>query len=104
MRIAKLEAIPVRIPYKRVETSSLIARGGVADVLVKVTTEDGLVGWGECTRAADVPGIESAVNAMAPVVIGRSAWDKEPIHPDPALHPLWAFQPMTDHLPYAGSD
>ena len=41
MKIAKLEAIPVRIPYKRIETSSLIARGGVADVLVKVTTEDG---------------------------------------------------------------
>ena len=40
MRISKLEAIPVGIPYKRVETSSLIARGGVADVLVKVTTED----------------------------------------------------------------
>ena len=67
MKVVKLEAIPVRIPYKRVEASSLIARSGVADVLVKVTTEDGIVGWGECTRAADVPGIESAVNAMESV-------------------------------------
>ena len=56
MKVVKLEAIPVRIPYKRVEASSLIARSGVADVLVKVTTEDGLVGWGECTRAADTAG------------------------------------------------
>jgi L-alanine-DL-glutamate epimerase-like enolase superfamily enzyme len=77
MKVVKLEAIPVRIAYKHVEASSLIARGGVADVLVKVTTEDGIVGWGECTRAADVPGIESAVNAMAPLVVGRSAWDRE---------------------------
>src|SRR6266851_4893451 len=104
MKIAKLEAIPVRIPYKRVETSSLIARGGVADVLVKVTTEDGLVGWGECTRAADVPGIESAVNAMAPVVIGRSAWDKEAIHRELAVHAVWAFQPMTANFAYGGID
>lgn len=68
------------------ETSSLIARGGVADVLVKVTTEDGIVGWGECTRAADVPGIESAVNAMAPLVVGRNAWDREIMQSDLAMH------------------
>jgi hypothetical protein len=44
MKIVKLEAIPVRVAYKRVEASSLIARGGVADVLVKVTADNGLVG------------------------------------------------------------
>ena len=104
MKIVKLEAIPVRIPYKRVEASSLIARSGVCDVLVKVTTEDGLVGWGECTRAADTAGIESAVNVMAPLVVGRSAWDKEQIHRDLAIPALWAFQPMTGNFAYAGID
>jgi len=104
MKVVKLEAIPVRVPYKHIEASSLIARGGVADVLVKITTEDGLVGWGECTRAADVPGIESAVNAMAPVVIGRSAWDKEAMHRNLAVHAVWAFQPMTANFAYAGID
>ncbi|MGH6934512.1 MAG: mandelate racemase/muconate lactonizing enzyme family protein [Dongiaceae bacterium] len=104
MKIVKLEAIPVRIPYKRVEASSLIARGGVADVLVKLTTEDGLVGWGECTRAADVPGIENAVRAMAVLVVGRSAWDKEAIQRDLAIHAVWAFQPMTANFAYAGID
>ena len=104
MKIVKLEAIPVRIPYKRVEASSLIARGGVCDVLVKVTTEDGLVGWGECTRAADTAGIESAVNVMAPLVVGRSAWDKEQIQRDLAIPALWAFQPMTGNFAYAGID
>ena len=43
MKVVKLEAIPVRIPYKRVEASSLIARSGVADVLVKLTADNGLV-------------------------------------------------------------
>jgi L-alanine-DL-glutamate epimerase-like enolase superfamily enzyme len=104
MKIVSLEAIPVRIPYKRVEASSLIARGGITDVLVKVTSDDGLVGWGECTRAADTGGIESAVNAMAPLVVGRDPWDKEAIHRDLAIPALWAFQPMTGNFAYAGID
>jgi L-alanine-DL-glutamate epimerase-like enolase superfamily enzyme len=104
MKIVKLEAIPVSIAYKRVEASSLIARGGVADVLVKVTADNGLVGWGECTRAADVPGIESAVKAMTPLVLNRDPWDKEAIHRDLAIPALWAFQPMTGNFAYAGID
>jgi glucarate dehydratase len=85
MKIAKLEAIPVRIPYKRIEASSLIARGGVTDVLVKITADNGLVGWGECTRAADTAGIETAVNAMKPLILGRDAWDREIIQRDLAI-------------------
>jgi L-Ala-D/L-Glu epimerase len=104
MKIAKLEAIPVRIAYKHVEASSLIARAGVADVLVRITADNGLVGWGECTRAADVPGIESAVQAMTPLVLGRDPWDKEAIHRDLAVPALWAFQPMTGNFAYAGID
>ncbi len=46
MKIAKLETFVVRIPYKRVETSSLINRGGVTDVIVKLATDNGLIGWG----------------------------------------------------------
>ena len=104
MKVVKLEAIPVRVPYKHIEASSLIARGGVADVLVKITTDDGIVGWGECTRAADTAGIESAVRAMAPLVIGRDPWDKEAIHRDLAIKAVWAFQPMTGNFAYAGID
>jgi L-alanine-DL-glutamate epimerase-like enolase superfamily enzyme len=76
----------------------------VADVLVKVTTADGIVGWGECTRAADVPGIESAIKAMAPLVVGRSAWDREIMQRDLAVYALWAFQPMTANFAFAGID
>src|SRR5262245_44487909 len=104
MKIVELEAIPVSVAYKRVEASSLIARGGVADVLVKVTADNGLVGWGECTRAADVPGIESAVKAITPLVLNRDPWDKEAIHRDLAIPALWAFQPMTGNFAYAGID
>ncbi len=104
MKVVKLEAIPVRVPYKRVEASSLINRGGITDVIVKITTDDGLVGWGECTRAADTAGIDSAVRNMAPLVIGRDPWDKEQIHRDLAIYAVWAFQPMTGNFAFAGID
>ncbi|HLF22128.1 MAG TPA: mandelate racemase/muconate lactonizing enzyme family protein [Aestuariivirga sp.] len=104
MKVVKLEAITVRVPYKRVESSSLINRGGITDVIVKITADNGLVGWGECTRAADTAGIESAVKVMAPLVVGRDPWDKEAMHRDLAVHAVWAFQPMTGNFAFAGID
>jgi L-alanine-DL-glutamate epimerase-like enolase superfamily enzyme len=104
MKVAQLETVTVRIPYKRIEASSLINRGGVTEVIVRIRADNGLVGWGECTRAADTAGIESAVQAMAPLVLHRDPWDKEAIHRDLAIHGLWAFQPMTGNFAYAGID
>jgi L-Ala-D/L-Glu epimerase len=104
MKVVKLEAITVRVPYKRVESSSLINRGGITDVIVKITADNGLVGWGECTRAADTAGIESAVRNMAPLIAGRDPWDKEAMHRDLGLYAVWAFQPMTGNFAFAGID
>jgi L-alanine-DL-glutamate epimerase-like enolase superfamily enzyme len=104
MRVAKVEAITVRVPYKRVESSSIINRRGITEVIVKITADNGLIGWGECTRAADTRGIESAVKAMAPLVVGRSPWDKEALHRDLGLYAIWAFQPMTGNFAFAGID
>jgi glucarate dehydratase len=104
LKITKLETFVARVPYKRVESSSLINRGGITDVIVKLTADNGLVGWGECTRAADTAGIESAVKAMAPVIVGRDPWDKEAMHRDLAVHAVWAFQPMTGNFAFAGVD
>ncbi|MBL8894874.1 MAG: mandelate racemase/muconate lactonizing enzyme family protein [Rhizobiales bacterium] len=104
MKVVKLETFPVRVAYKHVEASSLINRGGITDVLVKLTADNGLVGWGECTRAADTAGIETAVKNMAPLVIGRDPWDKEAIHRDLGVYAVWAFQPMTGNFAFAGID
>jgi len=104
MKVVKLETFPVRVAYKHVEASSLINRGGITDVLVKLTADNGLVGWGECTRAADTAGIETAVKNMAPLVVGRDPWDKEAIHRDLGIYAVWAFQPMTGNFAFAGID
>jgi glucarate dehydratase len=104
MKIAALEAFPVTVPYRHVEQSSVIARGGVTDIIVKLTADNGLVGWGETTRAADAAGIASAVSAMAPVVLGRDPWDREAIQRDLSVLGLWNFQAMTGNFAYAGID
>ncbi len=104
MRIAELEIVPVRVPYTHAERSSLVARDGVTDVIVKVTTDDGLVGWGECTRAADAAGIASAVAAMRPIVKARDPFDMERIARDVFIDGAWQFQPMTGNFAFAGID
>ncbi len=46
-------------------------------LLVEVETDTGLTGWGECLGPADINA--AAVAAMAPMVVGRSPLDIEPI-------------------------
>lgn len=104
MRIAKLETFPVRVPYKHDELSSIVARSGVSDVIVKLTTDCGLVGWGGSCTAADTAGIESAIGSMAPFVVGRDPWESEAIARDVFIYGGWQFQAMTGNFAFAGID
>jgi len=104
MRIELVEALPVRVPYTHAEVSSLVARDGVTDVVVKLTADNGLIGWGECTRAADAAGIVSAIEAMRPIVLGRDPWDGEAIARDVTIAGAWQFQAMTGNFAFAGID
>lgn len=82
MKIVSLETFPVRIPYQHREESSIVDRDGVGDVIVKLRADNGLVGWGERCTAADTAGIESAIRAVAPFVLGRDPWQSEAIYRD----------------------
>ncbi len=104
MRVAELEIFPVRVPYTHAERSSLVARDGVTDVIIKLIADDGRIGWGECTRAADAAGIASAVAAMRPIVLGRDPWAIERIARDVFIDGAWQFQPMTGNFAFAGID
>lgn len=46
-------------------------------LLVEIETDTGLIGWGECLGPADINA--AIVKAMAPMLIGRSALEIEPI-------------------------
>jgi glucarate dehydratase len=104
MKVARLETFPINIAYRRKEVSALIARAGVSDVLVKLTTDDGLVGWGEACMNSETVGIERAVRAAAPFVLGRDPWDSEAIARDYFVSGGWQFQATTGNFAFAGID
>ena len=59
MKVAKLETFIVNVPYLHDEVSSRIVRSGVTSVVVKLTADNGLVGWGEsCGNIANAKSIE----------------------------------------------
>ena len=79
MRISKCEVYPLSIAYKRHEVSSIINRGGVSDVVIKITADNGLVGWGECCTPGDTASVEDAARSAEPFLLGRDPWNKEAI-------------------------
>jgi len=79
MIITGVEAIPLRIPFKAGTASDVSAWGDsnapVADsLLVKITTDQGLIGWGEAFGFRAVTSAKLAVDQMvSPLCIGRDA-------------------------------
>jgi L-alanine-DL-glutamate epimerase-like enolase superfamily enzyme len=104
VKVSALETIPVSVPYTQREVSSQVARDGVSDVLVKVTTDDGVIGWGEACCGADTASVEAAVQAMSPFVLGRDPWNREAIRRDVFSHGLWQFRAGTGNFAWAGID
>ncbi len=104
MKVASIETTIVSVPYLHREVSSQVARDGVTDVLVRVETEDGHVGWGEACSGADVASVDAALRAMAPFVIGRDPWNREAMQADLFQHGLWQFRAGTGNFAWAGLD
>ena len=104
MKISNLEFFPASIPYTHREISSQINRDGVTDVIVKATTDEGLVGWGESCSGANVESVAAALEAMRPFVLGRSPWESEAIRAELWWHGIWQFRKPTASFAYAGID
>jgi glucarate dehydratase len=104
MKIIGLDTWIVSVPYAHDEVSSRVHRGGVTDVVVKLTADNGLVGWGESCSGADAASIEQAVLAARPFVLGRDPWQTEAIARDYFTLGLWDYRPMTGQFAFAGID
>jgi L-alanine-DL-glutamate epimerase-like enolase superfamily enzyme len=104
MKIASVDPVPVSVPYRHREVSSQVARDGVSDVLVKVTTDDGIVSWGEACCGADTASVEAAIRAMTPLVLGRDPWNRDAMRRDLFGHGLWQFRAGTGNFAWAGID
>ncbi|HZM37351.1 MAG TPA: enolase C-terminal domain-like protein [Burkholderiales bacterium] len=90
MKIARIDTLPVRLPLKAVAT---LSRGvsrtideGKQLVLVKMTADDGTVGWGEAgpSRRWSAETVQSAFTSikhvLAPGLIGRDPFDIAGLH------------------------
>jgi L-alanine-DL-glutamate epimerase-like enolase superfamily enzyme len=104
VNVALVEPIVVNVPYSHREVSSIVARDGVTDILVRVTTDEGLVGWGEATSGADAASVEAAIRAMAPFVVGRDPWNRDAMRADAFGFGLWKFLAGTGNFAWAGID
>ncbi|GAB2823102.1 mandelate racemase/muconate lactonizing enzyme family protein [Alpinimonas psychrophila] len=104
MKIRSVQAIPASIAYNHREVSFQVARDGVSDVVVRVETEDGTVGWGESCSGSDTVSIVAAIEAMSAFVVGRSPWDVERMRKDLLHHGLWQFREGTANFAWAGID
>jgi L-alanine-DL-glutamate epimerase-like enolase superfamily enzyme len=103
MKIAKLEFFPASIPYKHREISSQVNRDGVTDIIIKATTDDGVVGWDESCSGADVKSVLAALEAMRPFVLGRTPLGKRS-DPRRALVALVVAVPQAGRFAFAGMD
>jgi L-alanine-DL-glutamate epimerase-like enolase superfamily enzyme len=85
MIITDIETIPLRIPFKAGTKSDASAWGdgnlpAAESLLVKITTDQGLVGWGEAFGFRAVASARLAVDQLiAPLCIGRDATLIEPL-------------------------
>lgn len=104
MKIKEIESFIANVPYKHRENSSRVNRDGVTEVIVKMTTEDGLVGWGECCSGADVLSIQKALESSYPIILGRNPWNRHAIASDFFMNGLWDLRAMTGNYVFAGID
>jgi len=78
MKIVKVEAVPVRLPFAPMGPP-IIAFGrpftGLEFVLVRIETDDGLVGWGETPWGPWKPIKVILEEFVAPAIVGRDASD-----------------------------
>jgi L-alanine-DL-glutamate epimerase-like enolase superfamily enzyme len=77
MKIARIEAIPLRIPFTTGGPSGVGVWGAgqtVDSLLVSVTTDTGVVGWGEAFGFKTIPAVKVAIDTvLAPECVGRDA-------------------------------
>lgn len=76
MKIVSVEAIPIQVPLTKPIVMSHITVHQSDNVLVKVTTDDGVIGWGEGVEATDLTGetqrsIQAAIEFMGERIIGQ---------------------------------
>jgi glucarate dehydratase len=104
MKIARVEVIGANVAYQRREVSSQVERDGVTAGVIRMESDNGLVGWGEACSGADMASVLATVSAMAPFVLGGDPWRAEEMKRDAWHRGLWQFREQTGNFAWAGLD
>jgi glucarate dehydratase len=104
MKLVNCETFLLNVPYNLTEVSSVVNRGGVSSIVVKLTTDTGIIGWGESCAGADIYSVDAALQAMWPFVKNRSPWDHEQIRSEVFHAGLWQLRASTGNYAWAGID
>jgi L-alanine-DL-glutamate epimerase-like enolase superfamily enzyme len=80
MTIAKIDAFALRIPFTGEAAPGLVRPSGVGSLLVRVTTSEGHVGWGEASAFEASPLTRRVIKTLVgPMFTGRDATRIEPL-------------------------
>jgi D-galactarolactone cycloisomerase len=72
MKISEVRALPLTIPLAPATSPSPWAPGVGRQILVRVTTDEGLIGWGECFAYGATLAVCNIVDdALAPLLVGQ---------------------------------
>jgi D-galactarolactone cycloisomerase len=72
MKVTEVRALPLTIPLAPSEPPSPWAAGVGRQILVRMATDEGLVGWGECFAYGATLAVCNVVDdALAPLVVGQ---------------------------------
>jgi L-alanine-DL-glutamate epimerase-like enolase superfamily enzyme len=72
MKITEVRAVPLTVPVAPMTPASSWEAGIGRQALVRITTDDGLVGWGECFAYGVTLAVCSVVDdALAPLIVGQ---------------------------------
>jgi len=78
MKITGVAAVPLAVPVRPASPPSDWAAGIGKQILVRVTTDDGVVGWGECFAYGAPLAVCNVVDdALAPMLLGEDPQDVE---------------------------
>ncbi|MGE0008323.1 MAG: mandelate racemase/muconate lactonizing enzyme family protein [Parvibaculaceae bacterium] len=105
-RIAHVEAFSVSIPFTAPEESATLSRRGFDNILLKIETTDGCVGWGEVSGGSGAPveTLRALVDRVSPAVVGRSVFATESIRSSIIADGRLANLRRLAHLVTAGFD
>lgn len=104
MRVSSWSLTNANIAYHHRELSSQVSRDGVTAGVLRLETDEGVVGWGEACAGADMASVNDALRAMMPFVLGGDPWRAEAMRRDAWHRGLWQFREGTANFAWAAID